>query len=113
MSASGETRLLLGDVLVIVPATGPGSASTSSVSGASGDVAMQYRVSGYQGSMAPPTTWQPARQEVWEGQPQWCFSLPTGRMNVEVQAVNQRTGKASGASSAVGFLVRGMSIPHY
>jgi hypothetical protein len=28
-------------------------------------------------------------------------------MNVEVQAVNQRTGKASGPSSAVGFLVRG------
>ncbi len=95
--SEGEPVLFAEDVLVITPA--PGSAGR--------DVVMQFRISGYSGRHGPPSDWQDAKPEMWKGEQQWCFTLPSGRMSVEVRARNSATDTPSKPSAARTFLVRG------
>ncbi len=66
----------------------------------------QYRITDYAGVTRPTEDWQYAVTESWRGVPQQCFTLPRGRMKVEVRAINPSTGEASGPSYPVQFLVR-------
>jgi hypothetical protein len=102
LSAVGETTLFADDALVITP--GPSTTVE--------DLIMQYRVSGYSGVTAPPSDWQDSRLEMWRGVAQWCFTLPRGRMAVEVRAVSRASGAASAPSAAKAFLVRGKVLEH-
>ncbi len=85
------------DVLVVAP----GPVTTS------GDVGMQYRVSDFSGmgGHGPSSEWQGF--EAVKGEAQWCFTLPRGRMSVEVRAVSKVSGGVSEPSVAKRIVVRG------
>lgn len=87
------------DVLVVIP----GPVTTS------GDVGMQYRVSDFSGmgGHVPSSEWQGVCLEAGKGEAQWCFTLPRGRMSVEVRAVSKVSGGVSEPSVAKRIVVRG------
>jgi hypothetical protein len=94
------------DVLLIEAAV------DDSVRWASGsDVTMQYLISGYKGATArvPQGVWQDAHLEPRHDEPpQWCFTLPGGRMCVVARV--KRTTSVSPSSAPLTFLVRGEAV---
>jgi hypothetical protein len=104
MASSGETTLFVSDVLVIQPADGAGAAR---------GCVMQYRIMEYKGREHPDMCWQDAKLELWGGRLQWHFSVPVGRMQVQVRCVggSRVESEASAASAPKAFLVRRMICP--
>jgi hypothetical protein len=91
----GETCIFATDVLVIAPAPGTHPRAI-----------MQYKIADYQGRTHPTQEWQNAGVEIWDGEKQFCFKLPTGRMNVFVRCFLPATGDVSEESISKGFLVQ-------
>jgi hypothetical protein len=96
------TTLFRTDLLVITPGTLPDGTPTPP------DAVMQYKLVDVRrpdGSTAPDSEWQPARQDLWPGHSDWCFNLAPGSMKVCVRSVKE--GVESAPSALYAFLVRG------
>ncbi len=102
--SEGYKVLFTDETISLVPATG----STAK------DVEMQYRVTDYEGTETSraPSVWHSAHRAAgasWrrEVEPVWTFTLPAGRMLVEVCARSTSTGLMSTPEAAARLHVRG------
>jgi hypothetical protein len=119
----GLTYLFEEDMLVILPgvpesshcSVDPSALSGSLASWPDGDL-FQYRIVQHQpeGPRAPTSDWRNASRQTWNGETQWCFALPTGKMNVQVRCIGEDGDEetASAPSKGMAFRVRGTRVGH-